>query len=198
MQPFQSSEVKDEVVDGKMEKPENRAFDGKVENRYKLKAGTIPPPIKVLVTSDGQVISTLTHSKVKPKPATISAQSEKQPTCKRSKVWKQDLTNEETPDVQEAGSKPQCQDFKFKCNVCLRGFFHKHSYDLHTHKGVFKHVCVQGSAFFRLFRLSGFLELNWTILEISANLMRKSFDPPPPTPLPTLVVPKASEYVVLK
>ena len=30
----------------------------------------------------------------------------------------------------------------------------------------------QGSAFFRLFRLTGFLELNWTILEISVNLMR--------------------------
>ncbi len=29
---------------------------------------------------------------------------------------------------------------------------------------------VQGSA---LFRLSGFLELKWTILEIDANLMRK-------------------------
>ncbi len=57
---------------------------------------------------------------------------------------------------------------------------------------------MQGSAFFRLFRLSGFLELNWTILEISANLMRKSYDPPPQPLYPPLVVPKASEYVVLK
>ena len=48
----------------------------------------------------------------------------------------------------------------------------------------------QGSAFFRLFRFSGFLELNWTLLEISANLMRKSYDPPP-TPLPTLGGPKS-------
>ncbi len=58
---------------------------------------------------------------------------------------------------------------------------------------------VQGSAFFRLFSLSGFLELNWAILEISANLMRKSYDPPPHRHLfPLLVVPTASEYVVLK
>ncbi len=49
----------------------------------------------------------------------------------------------------------------------------------------------QGSAFFRLFRLSGFLELNWTILEISANLMRQYYDPPPSTPLPTLGGPKS-------
>ncbi len=48
-------------------------------------------------------------------------------------------------------------------------------------------LLTQGSAFFRLL---GFLELNWTILEISANLMGKSYDPPPPDPSTTLGCPK--------
>ncbi len=77
-----------------------------------------------------------------------------------------------------------------KVNIQNLGFFSPNI--ILIKKKLLWRLHIPGVSLFQAFQAFRLFELIWTILEISANLMRKSYDlPPPPTPLPTLGGPKS-------